>query len=286
MPADIYLDHNALIYLQQLVQSDQAIKAKLFKNIADGVIQVVLSPWHWVEAARDKNSARARALAEFMDELKPKWLRDRRDLEKVEVQDAFLKFAKIDYERPAEKTSRSEIVGALNRIRLTEAQTPTSSEFVERLSQRPELMQPIIDSHQKNLQAIDNVRAALSAGRLSSDKKKLADRQLVESFVPHTTPAGIAIGYETRDAFLDTVTLKCFPTLATEAEIAEHTWKTEGQTRWNSMIDRIHLISALPHVDFIVSDDGYFSTLVPVAKATGFVKATLLTFADFRAKFL
>jgi hypothetical protein len=44
--------------------------------------------------------------------------------------------------------------------------------------------------------------------------------------------------------------------------------------------------SALPYVDIIVSDDGYFYTLLPVASSTGFVKASVVKFADFCHQFL
>ncbi len=53
----------------------------------------------------------------------------------------------------------------------------------------------------------------------------------------------------------------------------------------NTMIDKMHLISALPYVDQIVSEDKFFHAMYPVAKKTGHVRATLMGNAEFLKRF-
>src|SRR5690348_4110877 len=60
-------------------------------HIENDKITFVLSPWHWVETAQTKDLAKACPLAEFIDFISPVWLRDRRDLERTEVEDTFFK---------------------------------------------------------------------------------------------------------------------------------------------------------------------------------------------------
>ena len=286
MPPTIYLDQNALIYLYQRSQNDGSFKVKLLAAISDANFIIVLSPWHWVETARTKDIQKASQLADFMDELKPVWLRDRRDLERIEVEDGFLKFADIPYVQPPALITRPELLSALNQIEVSPERAPSSREFVEGWIKKPELMVPIVHSYQKNEQALIDVRSALASGKLTAAKKAEGDRKLIESFLPRTTPGGVVLDAGTKSAYLDEVTLKDFPSISIEAEIAEYSWANQGRTDWNSMVDKFHLISALPHVDVVVSDDRYFYLMLATAQKTGFVKARVLKFAKFCKEFL
>ena len=89
---NVYLDQNALIYAGKKGQRDAAFRTRLLDVITGDRLKIILSPWHWVETARTKNLAMARELANFMDELGSCWLRDRRDLERIEVHRSFFKF--------------------------------------------------------------------------------------------------------------------------------------------------------------------------------------------------
>ena len=52
------------------------------------------------------------------------------------------------------------------------------------------------------------------------------------------------------------------------------------------MVDKFHLISALPYVDVIVSDDRYFHSIYPVMKSAPFLLAHVLRFEDFCKQFV
>lgn len=281
-----YLDQNALISLGEKCRSEPAFRTRLLRAVTDAEITIVLSAWHWVETARQTNIERAAALADFMDELRPVWLRDRRYLEKVEVESGFFSFVGVAYTPTPAMICRPELLSEMNRVQLSQETAPSSRAFVEGWIKKPELMEPILISCQKNVKAVMGLREAIDAGKLTAAHRKEGDRLLIQGFLPTETPNGITVGSETRASYLETASLQHFPTLAIEAQIAEHVWASEGQTGWNSMIDRFHLISALPYVDVIVSDDRYFSALLPIAMRTGFVKAHVLNFTDFCKAFL
>jgi hypothetical protein len=48
------------------------------------------------------------------------------------------------------------------------------------------------------------------------------------------------------------------PTIAIETAISEYEWVSVGGADRNTLIDKFHLISALPYVDEIVSNDKFF----------------------------
>jgi hypothetical protein len=74
-------------------------------------------------------------------------------------------------------------------------------------------------------------------------------------------------------------------TLAIEKAISEQEWNAQGHTDRNSLIDKFHLISALPYVDEIVSDDKFFHLIYPAAVKTGHVRAKLIKNGEFLARF-
>jgi hypothetical protein len=97
---NVYLDQNALIYAGRKGQKDAAFSTKLLDAVTGGRLKIIFSPWHWIETARTKNLAMASELADFMDSLGSGWLRDRRDLERMEVHKTFFKFIGVDYAAP------------------------------------------------------------------------------------------------------------------------------------------------------------------------------------------
>jgi hypothetical protein len=286
VPPNVYLDQNALIYLHNQSAGDGTFKAKILQAIGHGGFIVVLSPWHWVETARTKDLQKASQLGEFIDWLNPIWLRDRRDLEALEVRESFFTFARVPFRRPASLVTRTELLSAMNGVELTPATTPSSREFVEGWIKKPGMMEPLIKSQLQNADALKSLRAAIASGKLTAAIKAEGDQKLIAGFLPNTTPNGVVIDDETKRSYLNTVTPKVFPTLAIESAVAEYSWDNQGRIDWNSMVDKFHLIPALHYTDLVISDDGYFQLLLPVAKKTGFVKASVLKFADFCKSFL
>jgi hypothetical protein len=283
---NVYLDQNALIYAGKKGHKDARFSANLLNAVASGRFTIILSPWHWVETARTKNLAMAGDLADFMDKLCSRWLRDRRDLERLEVHRNFFKFIGVDYPIPPPIFSRVELIAALNRVPPSPAIDRSSREFVEAWIKHPDLMRPIEESYAANANALKSLRSALAAGKLTSAIRQQGDRKLIEGFLPSETPAGIAVDSGTRNRYLDTVNVNELPSLAVEFLLAEKSWASKGGADWNTMVDKFHLIAALPYVDVLVSDDGYFHSILPILQSVPFPLGRVLRFADFCKEFI
>src|SRR4051812_10264038 len=96
MPQLIYCDQNSLIHLfNEINQSDSSKREVLLDDL-----QLVLSPWHWVEIARDKNKSRLLELAAFTEALHPLYLPERWALRQEEVHEALCRFSGLESGRP------------------------------------------------------------------------------------------------------------------------------------------------------------------------------------------
>jgi hypothetical protein len=85
--------------------------------------------------------------------------------------------------------------------------------------------------------------------------------------------------------YVQQVKVENIPSFAIEGAISEHEWASQGGADRNTLIDKFHLISALPCVDEIVSDDKFFHQIYPVAQKTGHVRAKLLSNSEFFMRF-
>jgi len=54
-----------------------------------------------------------------------------------------------------------------------------------------------------------------------------------------------------------------------------------GKADKNTFVDKVHLISALPYVDKIITSDLFFKAIYPAAQASGHVKAVLVSNEEF-----
>jgi hypothetical protein len=103
--------------------------------------------------------------------------------------------------------------------------------------------------------------------------------------LPKTTPAGLDIGRELRNGYVRQVKIENLPTIAIETAISDHEWVSQGGADRNTLIDKFHLISALPYVDEIVSNDKFFHEIYPWAQKTGHVKARLVSNEELLNRF-
>src|SRR5580658_2903786 len=108
-----YLDQNALIALGVKARNAD-FRKKVDASRESGTLSVVVSTWHLIETANTKNLAAATELGEFIDSLKPSWLLERRDAQKLEVEEDFYAFLKVECPTKPRVTTRSAVVAALN----------------------------------------------------------------------------------------------------------------------------------------------------------------------------
>jgi hypothetical protein len=279
-----YLDQNALIALGRKAR-DSGFRENLDLALESNSITIVVSSWHLIETANTRNLDNALELAEFIDSVRPSWLLERRDIQRIDVEENFCKFLKVECPVKPRVTTRSAVFAALN----NQADAPKfdipSRNFVKQWIQHPEQLKILQEVYEKNADTLPRLRELTKEGKITDAVKRRVDELLVAGSLPKLTPGGIDVGAELKSEYAQGAKIDDIPSLAIEAAISEHEWVTQGGVDRNTLIDKFHLISALPYVDEIVSDDGFFHKVCPVAIKTGHVRAKLTRNAEFLARF-
>jgi hypothetical protein len=279
-----YLDQNALIELGRMARNPE-FRKKLDSAIESGSFAAVVSSWHLIETAHTSNLANAIELAEFIDSLKPSWLFERRDIQKLDVEEDFHRFLKLDYPTKPRVTTRSAVFAALNNQKDSQKFDIPSPNFVKQWIEHPEQLTVLDQVYKNNADTLPKLRELTRQGKLTDEIRRRVDELLVTGSLPKSTPAGLDAGREAKMEYAQQAKVEAIPSLAIEAAIAEHEWVSLGGEDRNTLIDKFHLTSALPYVDEIVSDDKFFHKIYPVAHKTGHVRANLLTNDEFLKRF-
>lgn len=279
-----YLDQNALIELGRIARNSD-FRKKLDSAIESSSFSAVVSSWHLIETAHTSNLANATELAEFIDSLRPSWLLERRDIQRLDVEEDFQRFLKLDYPRKPRVTTRSAVFATLNNEKDSPKFDIPSPNFVKQWIEHPEQLRVLEEVYKKNADTLPKLRELTKQGKLTEEIKRRVDELLVAGSLPKSTPAGLDAGRETKMEYVQQAKIEAIPSLAIEASIAEHEWDVQGGADRNTLIDKFHLISALPCVDEIVSEDKFFHKMYPVAHKTGHVRAKLLGNAEFFKRF-
>lgn len=245
----------------------------------------MVSSWHLIETAHTTNVQNAIRLADFLDSLSPLWLLERRNIQLIEVREDFLRFAGVRFDSQPRVTTRSAALATLLGQKDSSRFDIPSRKVVEQWIQHPEQLQDLDQAYRDNVNALLGLRNLRKAGKLTDEVSRRLDKEVLKAEIPRATPSGLEIGPHIKADYLAQAKLETIPTLAIESAISEHEWNAKGGADRNTLIDKFHLISALPYVDEIVSDDRFFSTLYPVAGATGHVKAKLWKVGDFWKRF-
>jgi hypothetical protein len=85
----VFCDLNFIVTAHQ---GPDAYKQHLQQLGGAGTVTFVLSPMHWAEAAEDADPVRGAAKADFMDALQPRWIYERRAIQRREATAAFFRF--------------------------------------------------------------------------------------------------------------------------------------------------------------------------------------------------
>lgn len=279
-----YLDQNALIELGRNARKPE------FRKRIDAALEiqsftVVLSSWHLIETSRTANLKNAVELAEFIESLNPKWVYERLDIQKLEVEDDFFKFLRIEHVPKPRVTTLSTVIAALNH----QADAPKfdirPSEFVKQWIAHPEQLKVIDAEYEKHAKALVGLRELTKAGKITDALTQRVSEILFKMALPRTTPAGLTMGRSVFIDYIQQVKPETIPSFAIETAISQHEWATQGGLDGNTLIDKFHLISALSYVDEIVSNDSFFHRLYPEVRKTGHVRAILLGNAEFINRF-
>ncbi len=279
-----YLDQNAVIYLEKQA-GDAAFRAKLDLAIEAGRLSVVTSLWHLIETANTTDLDKAVRLARFIDSLRPTWLLERHDIQKLEIQEDFFRFARLEFDQRSRLGTRSFVLATLNGQRDSWRFDIPSHAVVEQWIRHPDQFDDLKKTYEANAKALDGLRQAVKDGRMTDEVRKRADQWFLRAVIPATTPNGLEIPGALAREYVERGNINSIPTRAIEQAISDHEWESMGRTDPNSQIDKFHLIPALRYVDEIVSDDKFLHRLYPVAEKTGHVRARLLRFEEFLKRF-
>jgi len=275
-----YLDQNALIALGKRARQP-GFRKTLDAALESRSLTAVVSPWHLIETAHSTRLPPALELAEFIDSMRPMWLFERHDVLRLEVAEDFYRFACVNFSPTPRVATRSAVIAALSRKPDSPRFDIASARFVKQWWERQEQLLPLETPYKQNADSLIRLRELKKEGKLTDEVRTRANRELLKHTVPKATPAGVIIGYELRQAYIAQAAVDSIPTFAIENAISEHEWDAQGGADRNTLIDKFHLISALPYVDEIVSSDGFFRQVYPVAFATGHVRAGLLSNEEF-----
>jgi hypothetical protein len=284
--ADSYLDQNAVLALGRKARNPD-FRKKLDSALQSASVAVVVSSWHLIETAHTTNLANAVELAEFIDSLKPGWLLERHDIQKLDVEDDFCRFLRLDIPSRPRITTRSTVIAAVSGQKDSPRFDIPSRNFVRQWIEHPEQLKQLDRTYAFNTDSLIRLRQLVREGKVTEELRRRVNEIMVSAALPKATPGGIEVGPALNAEYLRQVQIQAIPTLAIETAISEQEWivKDGSGVDRNTLIDKFHLISALPYVDEIVTDDAFFRKVYPSAEKTGHVKAKLVKNQEFLKRF-
>jgi hypothetical protein len=277
----IYLDQNALISLGKRARTTD-FRKRLDSFFSARTDAIVLSFWHLVETSYGRNPERSGELADFIESLDPAWLVERHEILRLDVLDDFCKHLRLDHEPTPRVVSRSEMFAGLDRQTGGPSFRGTLRQFVA-LWRKHRLEV----GYEESAKVADRMRRAKKSGKVTPQATVRAARELIRSVLPKFTPSGLQIPPSTAKEYLSQVDFSSIPSVALDVAISGYEWAQSGAlgTARNTLIDKVHLLSALPYADELVTDDHLFYGVHDVAKRTGHVRARLLECGEFLRRF-
>lgn len=279
----IYPDQNALIGLGLRVQKDKFLRERLYMPIKNGSLRFVVSTWHLIETAQTTNVNSATRLADFIDSLTPLWIHERRQLQKMAVKWDFYRFCNLQFDELPPITSKAAVIGGLFDDGPKAKYDIPARDFVRQWIEHPEQINVLKVSVERNAETLVKLRQLTAEGKITPALRGQTTKEMFRLSLPQTTPNGLQIGNETAAQYVEQANINAVPTFAVEEAISENEWGEDavGKADKNTFVDKMHLISALPYVDTIVTNDAFFKAIYPAAQASGHVRAVLVSNEGF-----
>lgn len=249
-----YLDQNTVIDLKLRCypQDNKALESL----VRSRELRCVISPWHWVEAARASNEAIARSTAQFFDSLQANWLRERTRIQEREIR-AYLsgRAGDVGLIDPICATV-SEAGSELSGLRGA-AVIMTSPELVSALRTQPVALQNLTSAYQSNKADFAKNVQRMKAGQLPPD----------HAWRLYLRGLGKTLGFSSYLDALEQADTSSFRSITSEFEIAVENWRRASndqnmQLSPQRLGDVFHLAVALPYVDYVVSRDSSLRGLI------------------------
>jgi hypothetical protein len=163
-----YPDQNSLVALGRKARNSE-FRKKLDTALESGSLAVVVSSWHLIETANTSNLANAVELAEFIDSLKPSWLLERRDIQKLDIEEDFCRFLRLEYPARPHVTTRSAAFATLNNQKDSPKFDIASRDFVKQWIQHPEQLRALEETYKKNAENLSQLRELTKQGKLTEE---------------------------------------------------------------------------------------------------------------------
>lgn len=253
MVPTVYLDQNALSDLYAEAQGN-AHRITFLDHI-----QIVLSPVHWIEVARITDANEAARMANFMDALSPRWLRERIAVGQSEIEAALAG-------HPREVEMISPIVKTKTQILSELATESTRSEWLL-LGSSWEIVR-MLRPGQVGARTLEEAYGTTE----ESFKRNVVDFKLQRSTDSDKWAIFIRGFCKQLNLVSDVrtvaaITPESVPSLAVQFEIAQEYWSRATVSRGMRMRpqrqnDTAHLSVALPYVDYLISRDTGIQNLV------------------------
>ena len=269
----IYCDHN---FIATALQEPEEYRNRLRELARLGTVTFVLLPMHWVDAAEDQDIPRGNAKADFMDSLQPRWLFDRRSIQRQEVASRFYQSLGISCGAPQIMGDIADVIFDLTGQRGDRSSRAFVNHF-RGIGQNHPLEQSIRKAFVTNNKNIELFRR----GRLTPTLAAKVERLYIRQLLPDRTPAGLVIEEATKDSFAQQTQLEDFPAVAIENRATRENWKHKRPLSRNNFVDQQHII-ALPYADHFLTDDRKLRSLITrISTKLPFQAAALMEKAEF-----
>ncbi|MGB7283337.1 MAG: hypothetical protein WBE13_13825 [Candidatus Acidiferrum sp.] len=235
---------------------------------------------HWIDAAEDRDVSRATAKADLMDALRPRWLFDRRSIQRKEVASTFFLYLGVPSDGPQMTGDISEVILDLVGQHADRGSRAFVSHF-RRIGEKHPLNQSLrraLETNRKNI-------LLRRARKFTPEVARKVERLYVQSLLPDRTPAGLVIDNTSRNQFLDHYQINDFPSIALEDRATRDNWRRKRELNRNNFIDQQHLM-ALPFVSFFLSDDHKLrAQAARIVEGLPFPVGQMLTKTEFDAPY-
>jgi len=275
----VYCDQNFLIAVRD---AGQQYQERVQRAVTSGQVKFVVGLWSLVEVARARDESAMVGLATVIDGLRPGFLRERRRLQRHEVEAQCFEYLALPFTRPSPICTLGEAVAELcNRA------VPIGRQYsvVELAPLLRTVMTPIESAIEENAKARETNALAWKKGWIGGSRRRIFN-EFVKKLLPDRTPEGLEICESLRRQFLNQVSIEQFPSVATEFVILEESLGTGAGASAQNFLDVQHGI-ALSHVRAVVSDDKKFTKLANrVALRVPFHLGRMITRESFDREFL
>jgi len=185
-----------------------------------------------IARARDENTMIENAA--LLDRLRPKWLPERRSLQKEEVSAAFFKFLRPPYVRYPVLRPLAHVAADFVNRPIPIGRQYSAVEFAGVLRSN---MKAIQAAYEQNRDARAATARAWKRGWFK-DKHHVVLEAYIGPLLPDHTPAGIVLDPGSKRAFLEQVVLAEMPSIAVEHALFEDSLRQQQKFRAQTFLDR------------------------------------------------